>query len=157
MINMRPETTLARLCIILAASLLGVVDGAFNLNTVGPDWSYTADLLAGSTSQRCKDAYSANVDCDYTLVGLVASSRFPFDPTEADLGRTCTKTCEVALEAYVKGVKDACTESGDRAWETPLGGMEIYEVCMWFYCFLTVEMLGVGRTEETWLLGRKQV
>ncbi|PVH84041.1 hypothetical protein DL98DRAFT_613449 [Cadophora sp. DSE1049] len=97
----------------------------FNLNTSGPDWDYVAKDLANTTSQICKDAYTANVDCDPTLLGLVASMPPLFDPTPADMDNTCTTTCKDSLAAYVQGVKDACAAEGDKAQESVGGGNNV--------------------------------
>ncbi|PGH08683.1 hypothetical protein AJ80_07804 [Polytolypa hystricis UAMH7299] len=98
-----------------------LVSSSFDLDTQGPDWSYTTDDLADTTSQTCKDAYSAPIDCSDTLLGIAASMRPAFDPTEEDMRNTCTDTCRASLESYVQGVKKACTKPGDRAREF-LGG-----------------------------------
>jgi len=95
---------------------------AFNLNTSGPDWDYTAKDLANTTSQACKDAYSAEIDCDVTLLGLVASMRPAFQPESTDFTNTCTSTCNSSLSAYVQGVQKACTAEGDKAQESVGGG-----------------------------------
>ncbi|MCJ1477576.1 hypothetical protein MMC13_006249 [Lambiella insularis] len=94
---------------------------SFNLNTSGPDWDYPASDLANTTSQTCKDAYSANIDCDSTLVGLVASMRPGFVATSSDLAQTCSSTCKASFDAYVAGVTAACTKPGDKAMVS-LGG-----------------------------------
>ncbi|KAH8816553.1 hypothetical protein F5884DRAFT_698017 [Xylogone sp. PMI_703] len=104
------------------ATCAGVATATFNLNTSGPDWDYTASDLANTTSQACKDAYSADIDCDITLLGLVASMRPGFKPSSSDLDNTCTSTCQDSLAAYVKGVQAACTEPGDKAQESVGGG-----------------------------------
>ena len=93
----------------------------FSLNISGPDWSYGANDLAPTTSLGCQIAYSAMIDCDPTLLGLVASMRPAFDPDSTDLDNTCTTTCSDSLAAYVKGVEAACTAPGDKAQESPGG------------------------------------
>ncbi len=98
--------------------LASLTTASFNLNTSGPDWDYVAKDLLNTTSQSCKDAYSANIDCDITLLGLVASMRPAFNPTSTDMDNTCTTTCSDSLDAYVQGVKDACTADGDKARES---------------------------------------
>ena len=87
---------------------------SFDLNTQGPDWSYAAEKLASTTSQRCKDAYSASISCDYTLVGLVASMRPGFKPTESDLAKTFTDECKQALDKYTQNLEQECSSEGDR-------------------------------------------
>lgn len=93
----------------------------FSLNTSGPDWDYVASNLANSTSQECKDAYSANIDCDITLLGLVASMRPSFVATSSDLAQTCSSTCKASLDTYVANVTAVCTKPGDKAMVS-LGG-----------------------------------
>ncbi|KAJ9149739.1 hypothetical protein NKR23_g4162 [Pleurostoma richardsiae] len=90
---------------------------SFSLDVSGPDWDYTTTDLANTTSQACKDAYSAEIDCDDTLLGIVASMRPAFDPTVDDYDRMCVQTCSDALDAYVAGVKAACNQPGDLAKE----------------------------------------
>jgi len=90
----------------------------FSLNISGPDWDYTAKDLAITTSQACKDAYSATIDCDPVLLGLVASMRPAFDPTASDIKNTCTPGCTASLAAYVQGVQEACTAPGDASQES---------------------------------------
>lgn len=102
--------------------LISLATATFNLNTSGPDWDYTAKDLANTTSQACKDAYSANIDCDETLVGLVASMRPGFQPETSDFDNTCTTTCKDSLDTYVAGVQAACTAPGDKAQESVGGG-----------------------------------
>lgn len=103
-------------------SLLGLPEpaqGSFTLNTIWPDWSFTASSgLASTTSQQCRDAYSAEIDCDYTLIGIVASMRTVFHPTAADYDRTCTPACAAALDAYTANVMRACSQPGDLAKES---------------------------------------
>jgi len=111
---------LHRLSLFLSFS--SIASASFNLNTSGPDWDYTAKDLANTTSQTCKDAYSANIDCDPTLLGIVASMRPAFKPTSSDLDRTCTSACNASLVAYVESVQKACTAPGDKAQESVGGG-----------------------------------
>ncbi|MCJ1285013.1 hypothetical protein MMC26_004350 [Xylographa opegraphella] len=93
----------------------------FSLNVSGPDWDYTSTSLTNTTSQACRDAYSASIECDPTLLGLVASMRPSFAPTAADLNATCTSTCKASLDAYVQNVTAVCSKPGDQAQES-LGG-----------------------------------
>ncbi|KAL1858210.1 hypothetical protein VTK73DRAFT_7908 [Phialemonium thermophilum] len=88
---------------------------SFSLDVSGPDWDFTTQDLANTTSTRCAAAYSAAIDCDETLLGIVASMRPAFRPTAADLDRTCVPSCSRSLDAYVAGVKAACDQPGDRA------------------------------------------
>lgn len=97
---------------------------SFNLDTAGPDWDYTTKDLANTTSQACKNAYSAPINCDSTLLGLVASMRPSFKPTAADLANTCTSTCEDSLAAYIQVVQEACTGEGDKAQESQGGSSD---------------------------------
>ncbi|KAM3066643.1 hypothetical protein ACMFMG_002355 [Clarireedia jacksonii] len=101
----------------LSLSLFPLARASFSLNTSGPDWDYVAKDLANTTSASCITAYSAPIDCDATLLGLVASMRPAFDPTSTDLDNTCTTTCADSLTAYIAGVKKACTADGDAAQE----------------------------------------
>jgi len=103
-------------------SLTGLATAQLNLNTAGPDWDYLASDLANTTSAACKAAYSANIDCTETLVGLVASMRPSFQPDASDLDATCTSSCTAALASYVANVEAACTAPGDKAQESVGGG-----------------------------------
>ena len=93
----------------------------FSLNVSGPDWDYTSSALTNTTSQACRDAYSASIECDPTLLGLVASMRPSFAPTAADLDATCTSTCKASLDAYVQNVAAICSKPGDQAQESLAG------------------------------------
>lgn len=101
--------------LIFLATFSTIVNASFNLNTSGPDWDYVAKDLANTTSQACIAAYSADINCDDTLLGLVASMRPAFDPTSTDLDNTCTTTCYDSVDAYLKGIQEACTADGDAA------------------------------------------
>lgn len=90
---------------------------SFSLNVSGPDWAYTVKDLANTTSEACQTAYSAQIDCDDTLLGLVASMRPAFDPTSDDLDRTCTTTCSDSLASYIQNVIEVCDQPGDLANE----------------------------------------
>ncbi|MCJ1384844.1 hypothetical protein MMC17_007962 [Xylographa soralifera] len=106
---------------ILLAVLPTFSSATFSLNVSGPDWNYTSTALTNTTSQACRDAYSASIECDPTLLGLVASMRPSFAPTAADLDATCTRTCKSSLDAYVQNVAAVCSKPGDQAKES-LGG-----------------------------------
>ncbi|KAJ5812725.1 hypothetical protein N7447_009748 [Penicillium robsamsonii] len=97
------------------SAALGQATATFNLNTSGPSWAYTTNDLADTTSQACKDAYSASINCDETLLKIVASMDPDFDPQSSDLKATCTTTCSDSLSKYVKNVKAACDKDGDLA------------------------------------------
>ncbi|PQE07316.1 ADP-ribosylation factor-related 1 protein [Rutstroemia sp. NJR-2017a WRK4] len=101
----------------LTLALAPIAHASFSLNVSGPDWDYVAKDLANTTSAACIAAYSAPIDCDATLLGLVASMRPAFDPTSDDLDNTCTSTCFNSLDAYVDGVQKACRADGDAAQE----------------------------------------
>jgi hypothetical protein len=120
----------------LTLCLAPLAHASFSLNTSGPDWDYVAKDLANTTSAACITAYSAPIDCDATLLGLVASMRSGFDPTSTDLDNTCTKTCADSLTAYIAGVKKACTADGDAAQEYT-GGSDVHE-----YQLVPVELVG---------------
>ncbi|MCJ1397021.1 hypothetical protein MMC11_000213 [Xylographa trunciseda] len=111
------KSTIASLTFVLAV-LPTFTTATFSLNVSGPDWNYTSTALANTTSQACRDAYSASIACDPTLVGIVASMRQSFSPTAADLDATCTSTCKASLDAYVRSVTAACSKSGDQAEES---------------------------------------
>lgn len=117
-------TTTLRLFALSAA--LGKATAAFSLNTGGPSWDFTTKDLADTTSQDCKDAYSASIDCDETLLKLVASMDPDFDPQSSDLQAMCATTCSDSLSEYVKNVKAACDKSGDLAGVAS-GNKYIYE------------------------------
>ena len=103
---------------ILLATIPTFTAAAFSLNVSGPDWDYTSTALTNTTSQACRDAYSASIDCDATLLGLVASMRPSFAPTAADLDTTCTNTCKASLDAYIQNVTAVCSKPGDQAQES---------------------------------------
>lgn len=104
--------------ILLTTLIPQLVVATFTLQDQGPDWDYTTKDLAPSTSQKCKDAYIAPIDCNPTLLGLVASMRPLFKPTSQDLADTCTSECAASLEKYVQNVRAACTTDGDHAQES---------------------------------------
>lgn len=106
----------------LVSTFSTITTATFNLNTSGPDWDYTANDLANTTSQTCKDAYSADINCDVTLLGLVASMQPGFKPGTSDIDNTCTTTCKDSLDSYVAGVQAACTAPGDKSQESVGGG-----------------------------------
>ncbi|KAJ5975181.1 hypothetical protein N7481_008888 [Penicillium waksmanii] len=110
---MAPATTIFRVFALSAA--LSQAAASFSLNISGPSWDYTTKDLADTTSQACKDAYSANIDCDETLLKLVASLDINFHPDNSDLRQTCTTTCKDSLDDYVKNVKATCDKDGDLA------------------------------------------
>ncbi|KAJ5195360.1 uncharacterized protein N7498_008798 [Penicillium cinerascens] len=110
---MASAITIFRLFALSAA--LGQVTATFSLNTSGPSWDYTTKVLANTTSQACKDAYSANINCDETLLEIVASMNPNFNPQPSDFQAMCTTTCSDSLSQYVKNVKAACDTDGDLA------------------------------------------
>lgn len=122
--KMAPTTTVLRLLGLAAA--LGQATATFNLDTSGPSWDYTTKDLADSTSQACKNAYSATIDCDETLLKIVASMDPDFDPQPSDLKSMCTTTCSDSLDKYVKNVKAACGKKGDLAGVAE-GNKEVYK------------------------------
>jgi hypothetical protein len=103
--------------ILLLSIFARLASSTFNLNISGPDWDYTAKDLANTTSQACQDAYSADIECDVTLLGLVASMRPGFQPTPSDFDNTCTPGCTASLVSYIQSVQEACTAPGDKAQE----------------------------------------
>lgn len=100
---------LALSCAIRQAS------AAFSLNTSGPNWDYTTKDLANTTSQACKDAFSASINCDDVLVGLAASLNPNFDVDASNLQSLCTTTCSDSLAQYVANIKSVCNQPGDLA------------------------------------------
>ncbi|EKV04422.1 ADP-ribosylation factor-related protein 1 [Penicillium digitatum] len=94
---------------------LGQAAATFSLNTSGPSWDYTTKDLADTTSQACKDAYSTSINCDETLLKIVASMDPDFNPQSSDLQAMCTTTCSDSLSQYITGVKAACDKDGDLA------------------------------------------
>lgn len=110
---MASTATMLRLFALSAA--LGQATASFSLNVSGPSWDYTTKDLADSTSDACKEAYSASINCDETLLKIVASMDPDFDAKASDLEATCTSTCKNSLDDYVKNVKAACNKDGDLA------------------------------------------
>ncbi|KAJ5782325.1 hypothetical protein N7457_004099 [Penicillium paradoxum] len=110
---MGPNTTIFRLMALAAA--LSQATATFDLDTSGPSWAYTSEDLADTTSQACKDAYSASINCDETLLKIVASMDPDFDPQPADLEAMCTTTCSDSLSQYIKNVNAKCDKDGDLA------------------------------------------
>ncbi len=108
-------STLPSSLLLLLAVAARTASSSFSLNVAGPDWDYTLKDLAPTTSQACKDAYSAPIDCDATLLGIVASMRPAFKPGPADLDRTCVSACSDSLDSWVAGVRSACNQPGDLA------------------------------------------
>ncbi|CAJ2499813.1 Uu.00g026660.m01.CDS01 [Anthostomella pinea] len=89
---------------------------SFSLDTAVQDyWYYVHNHLADTTSQACLDAYSADIDCDITLLGLVSSGSPNFNPGPDDLERTCVPSCSDSLDTWVQNVKKACSADGDGA------------------------------------------
>ncbi|KAB8296674.1 hypothetical protein EYC80_002098 [Monilinia laxa] len=111
------STLLSPLIFLATFSRIINVNASFNLNASGPDWDYVAKDLANTTSKACMAAYGTDLDCDATLLGLVASMRPTFKPTSTDFDNTCTITCSDSLDAYLKGIQEACTADGDAAQE----------------------------------------
>ncbi|KAL4954682.1 hypothetical protein BDW69DRAFT_193877 [Aspergillus filifer] len=90
----------------------------FSLDTKTKYWAYTTSSLANTTSESCKKAYSAEIDCDDYLVALVnANKERPYLPTMefSDFDNTCTKTCHDSLMEYIENVEDKCSGEGDAA------------------------------------------
>ncbi|KAK8056908.1 hypothetical protein PG993_002135 [Apiospora rasikravindrae] len=104
--------------LLVLLSIAPSLASAFSLNVSGPDWAFIADNqhLKASTSESCRQAYSAPIACPDTLLGIVASMRPGFQPTTKDYEAMCTTTCKDALEKYVGGVRAAChLDAGDAA------------------------------------------
>lgn len=112
---MAPTTTTMIFRLLALSAALSQATASFSLNISGPSWDYTTKDLAPTTSQSCKEAYSASINCDETLLKLVASLDINFHPDNSDLRQTCTTTCKDSLDDYVKNVKDACDQDGDLA------------------------------------------
>ncbi|KAL4795857.1 hypothetical protein BDV19DRAFT_388879 [Aspergillus venezuelensis] len=98
-------------------SLLSLA-ASFSLDTKTKYWAYTTSSLANTTSESCKKAYSAEIDCDEYLAALVnANEDRPYLPTmeTSDFEHTCTKTCHDSLMSYIENVEDECSGDGDAA------------------------------------------
>lgn len=121
---MASVTTVFRLFALSAA--LGQASATFSLNVSGPSWDYTTKDLADTTSQACKEAYSTSINCDETLLKIVASMDPDFNPQSSDLEAMCTTTCSDSLSQYVKKVKVACGLHSDLAGVAS-GNKEIYQ------------------------------
>lgn len=106
-------------CSLLFLSSFCAQPGAcsFSLDVEGPDLGLTTSRLADTTSQACKDAYSAVVDCQITIPNLASTLRQGpvWDPSPDELERTCVSSCADSLDAYVRSVRDACDQPGDSA------------------------------------------
>ncbi|KAL4939714.1 hypothetical protein BDV06DRAFT_32735 [Aspergillus oleicola] len=106
---------------------------SFSLDTKTKYWAYTTSSLANTTSQSCKEAYKAEIACDYYLVALVnANEERQFLPSMefSDFDDTCTKTCHDSLMEYIENVEDKCSGDGDAALKGrgKYGEMEFDEV-----------------------------
>ncbi|KAL4965511.1 uncharacterized protein BDV14DRAFT_55914 [Aspergillus stella-maris] len=91
---------------------------SFSLNTKTKYWAYTTSSLANSTSEPCKKAYSAEIDCDEYLVALVnANEDRPYLPSmeASDFEQTCTQTCHDSLMSYIENIEDKCSGDEDAA------------------------------------------
>ncbi|KAL4998661.1 hypothetical protein BDV10DRAFT_69540 [Aspergillus recurvatus] len=91
---------------------------AFTLDTKSEYWSYTTSSLANTTSQTCKNAYSAEIACDEYLVALVAANEDrSFLPLmePSNFTDTCTRTCYDSLRGYIQNVEEKCSETTDVA------------------------------------------
>ncbi|KAF7128576.1 hypothetical protein CNMCM5793_003364 [Aspergillus hiratsukae] len=109
---------------------------SFSLNTPTKHWNYTTASLVSSTSQECKDAYSADIACDDFLLALAVSKEdrwwLPPDFDSASFDRTCTATCQSSLAEYVAHVEKRCNKASDAALKTKPGdnwsdlGVQVY-------------------------------
>ncbi|KAH8897469.1 hypothetical protein GQ53DRAFT_838066 [Thozetella sp. PMI_491] len=107
------------------ALALEPVRGSFSLNTVVQDyWYYVDNHLAATTSQTCLEAYNAPINCDQTLLGLVSSGSPNFNPGPNDFANMCVSSCKDSLDAYVRNVQAACSQSGDGALVEPVRNHE---------------------------------
>lgn len=102
---------------LLSLATARLTSATFSLEEQCADWSYTTKDLAPTTSQKCKDAYSANIDCDSSVLRLVTSSQSLFKRTSVDLDTVCTDTCKASIDAYIQNVKEECAAEGDKAQE----------------------------------------
>ncbi|KAG2417700.1 hypothetical protein HFD88_008919 [Aspergillus terreus] len=103
---------------LISVFILPALSHAFSLNTTTLYWNYTTSSLATTTSSKCKEAYSAEIDCDVYLVQLVnaGEQRYFLDSMEPDnFTQTCTPTCQSSLSKYIANVKASCTQPGDAA------------------------------------------
>ncbi|RHZ61451.1 uncharacterized protein CDV56_107315 [Aspergillus thermomutatus] len=90
----------------------------FSLNTPTKYWNYTTASLASTTSQECKDAYSAEIDCDDFLLALAVAKEDRWwlpDYDSAMFDRACTATCQSSLSEYVANVEKTCNKASDAA------------------------------------------
>ncbi|RHZ51304.1 hypothetical protein CDV55_102838 [Aspergillus turcosus] len=109
---------------------------SFSLNTPTKHWNYTTASLVSSTSQECKDAYSADIACNDFLLALAVSKEdrwwLPPDFDSASFDRTCTATCQSSLAEYVANVEKTCNKASDAALKTKRGddwsdlGVQVY-------------------------------
>ncbi|KAL4868044.1 hypothetical protein BDV12DRAFT_197608 [Aspergillus spectabilis] len=91
---------------------------SFNLDTKAPYWGYTTASLATSTSRQCKDAYSAEINCDEFLLALLYANedRHYLPAMEpSNFTDTCTSTCHSSLTKYIENVEESCSEPTDAA------------------------------------------
>jgi hypothetical protein len=98
---------------------------SLSLNTPTTHWNYTTASLVSTTSQECKDAYSADIACDDFLLALAVSKEdrwwLPPDYDSPNFDRTCTATCQSSLAEYVANVDKTCNKASDAALKTMPG------------------------------------
>ncbi|KAL5343228.1 hypothetical protein BJX70DRAFT_354893 [Aspergillus crustosus] len=106
---------------------------SFSLDTNTAYWGYTTTSLAESTSQQCKNAYSAEIVCDEYLLALVYAHEdrhYLPDMEPSNFTDTCTSTCHSSLTKYIANVEDSCSESTDAALKGVgvWGGLDFKEI-----------------------------
>jgi hypothetical protein len=106
--------------LLILTYVVQVARCGITLNKLYPDWDFTVKNLVNTTSEACKAAFSAELECDETLLGLAASMRSVFKPTAADFDRTCTPECSASVDSYIGKLMSACGAPGDLA-ETASG------------------------------------
>ncbi|KAL2830102.1 hypothetical protein BJY01DRAFT_121116 [Aspergillus pseudoustus] len=91
---------------------------SLSLDTKTKYWGYTTSSLANTTSQKCKDAYSADIACDDFLAGIVNANEmrgFLPDMEYDNFTLTCTATCHSSLLDWIANLEDKCDQPGDAA------------------------------------------
>lgn len=99
--------------LLLGAAASATATAAITLDGLTLDWDYRAARLLPTTSDRCRAAFRAKIDCPDTLLNLAASMRPVFEPTPADFALSCSATCKASLDNYLGGLMLNCNAPGD--------------------------------------------
>lgn len=99
--------------LLLGAAASATATAAITLDGLTLDWDYRAARLLPTTSDRCRAAFRAKIDCPDTLLNLAASMRPVFEPAPADFALTCSATCKASLDNYLGGLMLNCNAPGD--------------------------------------------